>query len=73
MMTKLFGWVLQKERQHEAELRIAEERAVSRLVELLSKKDSIHLDTMTLVGDHQTILNCAFLGSSTGLVIEDST
>ena len=66
---KLFGWVLQKEWRHEADLRVAEDHALSRLVELLSKKDSIYLETVTLEGDNQTILNSAFLGSRTGLVI----
>jgi hypothetical protein len=38
-------------------------RAVSELVGLLRKKDKIFLEPMTMVGDHQTVTNCAFLGN----------
>lgn len=69
---KLFGWVLKTERQHAADLRTVEDRALSRLVELLSKKDNIYLETVTLEGDGQNIENNVFLGpcsGSPGLVI----
>jgi len=59
---KLFGMILTTKKHHQRELRQAEDRALSGLVELLRKKDSIYLEPVTLIGDGQVITDCVFLG-----------
>ena len=59
----MFGIVIATKRRYRQELQRAEDRALSRLVSLLQKKDSIYLEPVTLVGNGQTITDCVFLGS----------
>lgn len=44
--------------------RNAKNQAVVDLIALLKQKDKIYIEPVTLVGDNQTIGNCAFIGIS---------
>ena len=50
----------------------ARNQALYTLITMLKDKDKIFLETVTLYGDNQTITNCAFLGSSSSLVIQET-
>ena len=67
---KLFGWVVKTRQQHAAELQAAEDRALSRLIVLLSKKDKIYLAPVTLGSGPHLIIDNVFLGASACVVVE---
>ena len=68
---KLFGWVVKTKQQYAVELQAAEDRALSRLIDLLSKKDKIYLAPVTLEsGRPHLIMDNVFLGTSACIVVE---
>jgi len=42
----------------------AKNQAVVDLIALLKQKDKIYIEPITLIGDNQTLENCAFIGIS---------